>query len=122
MAHDGRKGDGLMEIRIVAQEYCPRCGGGEEFNNRTKLGHEDGSWSWRCYNPACSLRYYNPDTGETEDEPTPEEQAASDARVAEWIGKIQFGKAKYFVGGVEVSKEEWRDQLDLGGPGEVVIG
>ena len=53
MAHDGREGDGLMEIVIVPQENCPRCGGGEEFNNRTKIGHEDGTWSWRCYNPTA---------------------------------------------------------------------
>ena len=63
-----------MEIEVVDQERCPRCRGGDEFHNRPKVGHEDGTWSWRCYNPNCDLRYWNPSTGETEDEPTPEEE------------------------------------------------
>ena len=94
-----------MEIRIVPQENCPRCGGGEEFGNRTKVGHEDGTWSWRCYNPGCTLRYYNPDTGETEDEPTPEEEEALQEEIRQWSEGITF---------TQVAENQWQGHLPHG--------
>jgi hypothetical protein len=102
-----------MRIDIVPQENCPRCGGGEEFMNRPKIGHEDGTWSWRCYNPACTLGYWNPDTGETEDKPSPEEQAAIEARARAFAESLTFGEARYFVGGVEVDQATWRKASGL---------
>ena len=77
-----------MDIVIVDQEKCPRCGGGAEFGNRTKVGHEDGTWSWRCYNPNCDLRYYNPSTGDTEDEPTPEEEERIKAESKRFVDSL----------------------------------
>ncbi len=79
-----------MDIEIVPQELCPRCGGGEEFANRPKVGHEDGSWSWKCYNPDCDLAFWNPTTGDQEDVLTPEEEAAMKARTAEWAKSLTF--------------------------------
>ncbi len=81
-----------MNIDIVPQELCPRCGGGEEFANRPKIGHEDGSWSWKCYNPDCNLGFWNPTTGEQENVLAPEDRAAHEARVAERLKNITFIK------------------------------
>lgn len=50
-----------IEITIVEETLCPGCGGGDEFHNRPKVDMDDGWW-WRCYNPACKVGYYNPDT------------------------------------------------------------
>jgi hypothetical protein len=61
-----------LTIRIVDEEPCPSCGakwtndkGPLDFPNRPKVFDEHGAW-WRCYNPACAVSYYNPDTGEEE--------------------------------------------------------
>lgn len=49
-----------IKIVVVAETLCPLCEGGDEFFNRPKVGDEDGSWWWRCYNPDCEVDYYNP--------------------------------------------------------------
>lgn len=54
-----------MRIEIVDDENCPRCNGGAEFYNRPKV-HDGANWWWKCYNPACEVGYYCPDTGEVE--------------------------------------------------------
>lgn len=59
-----------ITITVVPESTCPQCGGGDEFFNRPKVALEDGIWWWRCYNPACPVGYYNPDTGEVELTPT----------------------------------------------------
>ena len=53
-------------IQIVKDEPCPYCGArwghpDPELNypNRPKIG-DGGGWWWRCYNPRCPVRYYNP--------------------------------------------------------------
>ncbi len=101
-----------MDIVVVPQENCPRCGGGEEFGNRTKVGHEDGTWSWRCYNPECDLRYYNPDTGDQEDEPTPEEEATLKASIQGWLEGCTFRDlpdgSSQLVTTHGLSYDEWR--------------
>ncbi len=86
----------MMIIEVVSQETCPRCQGGEEYHNRPKVADADGWW-WRCYNDACSLRYWNPDTlgQQDEDYRTPEEQTAWEARIAEKV-------AAAYARGVEV--------------------
>jgi hypothetical protein len=59
-----------MEIEVVPDEACPDCGAywGHptlNFPNRPKV--QDGQWWWwRCYNPACLVGYYCPETGEVE--------------------------------------------------------
>jgi len=95
-----------MKFKVVPNENCPRCGGGSEFGNRPKVGHEDGTWSWRCYNPECSLGYWNPDTGETEDEPSPEEAERMRAEIEEWASKITFGPAIHHPNGIVEYKVE----------------
>ncbi len=59
-----------ITIEVVPESTCPRCGGGDEFFNRPKVALEDGIWWWRCYNPACPVGYYEPNTGEVELTPT----------------------------------------------------
>ena len=80
-----------MQINVVPQETCPRCGGGDEFYNRPKVGHEDGTWSWRCYNPDCDLRYWNPDwPGYEVDELSPEEDERLRTEIQEWMKGSTF--------------------------------
>ncbi len=99
-------------INVVPQENCPRCGGGDEFYNRPKVGQEDGTWSWRCYNPDCDLRYYNPDTGYQEDEPTPEEEAQLSASIKGWLSGCTFvdlpDGGSQLVTAHGLSYDEWR--------------
>jgi hypothetical protein len=71
-----------MKIRIVADEACPKCGSiwghedeGLNFPNRPKVGDENGVWWWRCYNPDCSVEYYEPDSGEVEEQSLTKDQA-----------------------------------------------
>ncbi len=59
-----------ITIEVVPESTCPTCGGGDEFFNRPKVALEDGIWWWRCYNPACPVGYYEPETGEVELDPT----------------------------------------------------
>ncbi len=103
-----------IQIKIVPQQNCPRCGGGEEFGNRTKVGHEDGTWSWRCYNPECDLRYWNPDwPGYYEDEPTPEEEAQLQASISKWLEGCTFRDlpdgSSQLVTTHGLSYDEWRE-------------
>ncbi len=58
-----------ITIEVVPESTCPECGGGDEFFNRPKVGMEDGWW-WGCYNSACPVGYYNPETGGVELTPT----------------------------------------------------
>jgi len=64
-------------IEIVDDQPCPECGAmwmtpdcdsGNplDFPNRPKVGDEDGTWWWRCYNPACRVGYYEPFSGQVE--------------------------------------------------------
>jgi hypothetical protein len=59
-----------LKITIVPDEACPGCGAywkspnldsGDplDFPNRIKVTDEQGDW-WRCYNPHCTVAYYNP--------------------------------------------------------------
>ena len=64
---------GQVTITIVPDEACPGCGaiwGHEDkeldFPNRTKVCDEEGHWWWRCYNPKCSVGYYQPETNQVE--------------------------------------------------------
>ena len=59
-----------ITIKIVNDEACPHCGAfwGNpdktlDFPNRSKVADDDGVWWWRCYNPACDVGYYEPETG-----------------------------------------------------------
>lgn len=75
-----------MDFTIVSDRYfeCPRCGAyaghpdpSLDFPNRNKVDHY-GS----CFNPNCTCAYFDPETGEVvEDKLSPEEAAASHARV-----------------------------------------
>lgn len=86
-----------MRIEIVPDEYgaCPRCGAywghpdkALDFPNRCKVDHY-----WRCYNPACTAGYYDPETQEVvEDKPTPEQEAASRQSAKEWVDQMMKGK------------------------------
>lgn len=49
-----------ITITLVPEGKCPECGGGDEFFNRPKVADENGWW-WRCYNPLCSTKYYQPE-------------------------------------------------------------
>ena len=49
-----------VTIVIVPEAACPTCGGGDEWFNRPKVADAAGVWWWRCYNPVCSTRYYDP--------------------------------------------------------------
>jgi hypothetical protein len=89
-----------MQIRVVDQENCPRCGGGSEFGNRPKVGHDDGTWSWKCYNPDCTIGFYNPETGETEDVPPPEEMERIAREAREWAATLTFGPAVHHPNGI----------------------
>ena len=87
-------------IEIVDDEACPVCGafwGHEDealnFPNRTKVHDEDGWW-WRCYNPKCPVDYYNPDNGEWQRVPTPEEEKKIAAETKKYIDSIDFSKVK----------------------------
>lgn len=60
-----------MNIEIVEDEACPDCGafwGSStlDFPNRPKVALSDGIWWWKCYNPACTVAYYEPATGAVE--------------------------------------------------------
>ena len=64
-----------MQIRIVDDEQCPECGAmwfalksENPLNspNQPKVGDENGKWWWKCYNPACKVSYYLPETGAVE--------------------------------------------------------
>jgi hypothetical protein len=59
-----------VEIKVVPGQPCPKCKGrwGHadphlDFPNRPKVADEDGIWWWRCYNPACSVHFFEPSTG-----------------------------------------------------------
>jgi len=67
-----------MTVEIVDDgngNECPGCGAywghpdkALDFPNRTKvLTDEADGWWWRCYNPACNVGYYNPQTGGIEE-------------------------------------------------------
>jgi hypothetical protein len=62
-------GPATGRIVIVSDEACPGCGEDGttpgRYPNRPKVCDEDGWW-WRCYDPACWVGYYNPETGGTE--------------------------------------------------------
>lgn len=73
-----------MRIEIVDDEACPRCG----VAGRPKVGNADGTWAWKCYTPDCTVGYYTPDTGEIEERLSPEEAAASAARIKEQVAKM----------------------------------
>jgi hypothetical protein len=71
-----------ITISIVPDEACPKCGaiwGHEDklldYPNRPKVGDENGVWWWRCYNPKCPVSYYDPNTGEIEEDEITREQA-----------------------------------------------
>ena len=57
-------------IAIVPDQACPECGAAWghanrplDFPNRPKVTDGQGRWIWRCYNPACVVGYYQPETG-----------------------------------------------------------
>lgn len=86
-----------MEIHIVSEQACPTCGAVAghpdadlDWPNRTKV-HDGEYWWWRCYNPKCGTRYYLPETGETEPEPTPEEAEATRVRMEALRAQLQAG-------------------------------
>lgn len=63
-----------MKIEIVSDEPCPKCGaywGHPEpeldYPNRPKVQDENEVWWWRCYNPKCSVDYYDPETDAVEE-------------------------------------------------------
>lgn len=65
--------DERITITVVPDAPCPTCGSvwgspdkALDFPNRPKVGDEYGVWWWRCYNPACPVSMYDPDTGRTE--------------------------------------------------------
>lgn len=104
-----------MEINVVPQETCPRCGGGDEFYNRPKVGQSDGTWSWRCYNPECDLRYWNPDwPGYEMDELSPEEDAKVRASIKEWLAGCTFRDLPDGSSQLQtthgLSYDEWKEQ------------
>ena len=66
------RGNDELKITVVedSEVPCPECGAywghpdkSLDFPNRAKVD----SW-FRCYNPACSVGYYEPFTGEVEHE------------------------------------------------------
>ena len=91
-----------LRIRVVPNEYgaCPRCGAywghpdkALDFPNRSKVGDEDGTWHWKCYNPACSCGYYDPERGTvTAEQATPEEEAESRRKAKEYVDELMRGK------------------------------
>lgn len=94
----GKRTSNRPQIRVVPNEYgtCPGCGSywghpsspetGAELNwpNRQKVDQ-----MWRCYNPACNVRYFDPQTGEVEYEGTPEQQEETNRRAAEWADSLE---------------------------------
>ncbi len=103
-----------IQINVVPDENCPRCGEGDKFYNRPKVGHEDGTWSWRCYNPECDLRYWNPDRpGYEEDEPTPEEEEQLNSAIQGWLEGCTFvdlpDGSSQLVTTHGLSYDEWKD-------------
>lgn len=63
--------DDNITITIVPNEYgtCPRCGAYAgnpdpklDFPNRQKVDS-----FWKCYNPECTVGYWDPETGVIEE-------------------------------------------------------
>ena len=57
-------------VTIDDDEPCPVCGAfwghpdpNLDFPNRPKIGNDDGTWWWRCYNPKCGWDYRDSKTG-----------------------------------------------------------
>lgn len=82
-----------FEIVIVDDQACPGCGAywgnpdpALDFPNRVKVDTH-----WKCYNPECEVGYY--EDGEIiELKPSPEEAAASIARVQAEVNAMMEGK------------------------------
>lgn len=74
MATDLMTGEAVpMTIVVVPDEPCPGCRAmaddedpALDFPNRPKVQDEDGVWWWRCYNPACAVDLYDPETRRTQ--------------------------------------------------------
>lgn len=65
----------MITIVVIPDYPCPKCGSywghpDEKLNfpNRSKVALEDGVWWWRCYNPDCSVNYYEPLSNQTSQE------------------------------------------------------
>lgn len=86
-----------IEIRVVPDAYgaCPRCGAywghpdpALDFPNRAKVDND-----WRCYNPACTCGYYDPDRDVVlEDKLSPEAEAEMHARVRREVEEMTRGR------------------------------
>jgi|SRR5882757_714064 len=85
-----------IQIRVVQDRYgmCPRCGAywghpdpALDFPNRQKVDSY-----WRCYNPECTCGYYDPETGDIEEQASPEEQAAAAERAHAEVEEMMRGK------------------------------
>jgi hypothetical protein len=85
-----------MHIDDIPETFgaCPRCGArwGHpnpelDFPNRQKVDH-----FWKCYNPACTAAFYDPEANEVvEDEPSPEEREALDAKIRQEVADMMVG-------------------------------
>lgn len=83
-----------FEIIIVDDEACPRCGAfashpdeALRFPNRPKVDNY-----WKCYNPACEVGYYDPDSDFIELKPSDEEAAEMVARIKADVARAMEGK------------------------------
>ncbi len=72
-----------MKIRIVDEQPCPRCGAywghpDKTLNWPNRIKVDD---HWKCYNPECTVGFYDPETGWIEERPTKEEELLIAERV-----------------------------------------
>ena len=81
-----------MKFTVVPNEACPVCGAHPEhvdealrFFNRPKVGDDDGNWWWRCYNPACEVALYLPETGQWEEAAPKEEYEAMHKQIMDEV-------------------------------------
>lgn len=83
-----------LTIAIVPDEYgqCPGCGAywGHpikelDFPNRQKVDNH-----WRCYNPRCTVGYYDPETNAIVERKPHEDDAAGLAAQAERLQRISI--------------------------------
>jgi hypothetical protein len=52
----------VITVNVVAPEACPHC----HEEGRPKIWDAQNVCWWKCYNPACNVGFYQPESGRVE--------------------------------------------------------